>query len=456
MFVGRVTMGNTPSVNLLQGAGAGDLDRVMTAMQQGADINFTDPTGKGRTALHHACKAGHINVVHWLLNAGALPLIDEEGNSALMLAVKYGHASIAAILLDKGVDVHYTSNSKNATDVAGLANKPSCVRLIEARCCVFAAQVSLHIPGFFSDSWAERWVVVFRARPWDNPAVDRRRVLMYVYENRERAQAEKVMMRPAVVHVADKGGGHMEFEMVCEACIAGAPSPVRLRADRTLFDWLSKVLTDGLWMGPTASGTTNLFPPSYLEYTRQYETARFSGAAALAPPPPVFMRPMEAPQQAFPAGASSGGGRFAPSAPPAAGGGQVPMRSPPPAYPPQQQPMGFPAPQVPYGSAPSAPPSSARQEFVRVKPAYLHEGLLKMLQELEEGTLLPEGSPAPPETYVCSITMVRLPKLFISCLCVRDIAPSAKLITLLPPPPPTPPSPPCVPLRTPRSSCWTP
>ena len=73
-------------------------------------------------------------------------------------------ASVAAVLPDRGCDVHH-ANSADATavDVSGAAGQASCVRQLEARACLFAGSATLHCPSAFGDTWKDRWLVVYRA-----------------------------------------------------------------------------------------------------------------------------------------------------------------------------------------------------------------------------------------------------------------------------------------------------
>ena len=396
------------------------------AKAEGADINTKE--GAGRCPLQVASRHGHLSLVTWLLQAGALDLSDGEGVSALQSACKHGHASVAAVLLDRGCDVHHANQAgAAAVDVAGAAGQTVCVRLLEARACPFAWSVTLHCPSFFGDSWKERWVAVYRARPWDNPMVDRARVVMYMYEGREAAQAERVMLRPCLVHVARGVGGIVDVDLACESFRRGGGSsalpgaPLRLRMDGATYEWLNAVLHDSFAEGRGAAfdPATGLVrqPPQFLAYAAQYATTAFGGAP-LAPMPPQPPPPPQQQQQqqglpaymmpsAPPAYVSGGGGG---SGAPSSGGGYSYPSAPPapyqqPAYlvgasqQQQQQQQQYPPRQQP--SAASAAP------LVRQRPAYLHQGILDMQKALAEGTLLPPGAPEPRATYICSITQVR-------------------------------------------------
>ena len=453
-------MGNTPSQALLRAVRDGDLAGAIAAQGAGGSINYQGSEGesKQRCPLQLAARYGHLSLVSWLLSQGALDLPDVDGVTALMSACKHGHANIAATLLDKGDDVYvHNKAGQNATDVAGLGGQKHCVRLLEARSCPFAWRATLHCPGFFSDEWRERWLAVYRARPWDNPSVDRTRVVMYIYEGREAALADKVLLRPCLVHVARGAGDIVEVDIACESVRNGqgghSPpgSPMRFRLDSVTYEWLNRVLADSFAEGRGAAFDSTglvLQPQPFLAYKAGYETAAFGG----------IMPHMPMAAQGGQAFSSSGGGgigsappmgsappqqlptmhthmqpqvpyQFNPSAPPSSAYTLYPASAAPPPMPPQMAYAPQQQPQMPYallqqpnrpptfmlppgqgspGSAAGGAAAALSAPAARQHPAYLHEGILAMQRALAEGTLLPPGSPDPPDSYVCSITSVRL------------------------------------------------
>ena len=56
-------------MSLLSAAWEGDLDRVKAAVIRGEDIDGRDSNGD--TALHDACRKGHVDIVNYLLANGA-------------------------------------------------------------------------------------------------------------------------------------------------------------------------------------------------------------------------------------------------------------------------------------------------------------------------------------------------------------------------------------------------
>jgi ankyrin repeat protein len=100
---------------------AGDARRVQIArllLDNGADINARDQ--ERRTVLHGAASRGELWAVDLLLSRrAAIDPVDAIGVTPLYLAVKEGHAAVAARLLDKGADVH--GRARDGTTIVGLA-----------------------------------------------------------------------------------------------------------------------------------------------------------------------------------------------------------------------------------------------------------------------------------------------------------------------------------------------
>ncbi len=88
-------------------------------IKSGTDINARDKE-KGYTALHWAAKKGLNNDVQWLLDNGAdANIINNDGDTPLILAIKEGHTSIASLLIKHGADVDIRNNNgKTAMQVA--------------------------------------------------------------------------------------------------------------------------------------------------------------------------------------------------------------------------------------------------------------------------------------------------------------------------------------------------
>jgi ankyrin repeat protein len=83
----------------------GDVARVVSYLDQGADVNVKDP--HRRTPLHGAAKNGRHDVIQVLLDRGAnINARKFYGRTALMLASSYGHTTTAQLLLDNGANVN--------------------------------------------------------------------------------------------------------------------------------------------------------------------------------------------------------------------------------------------------------------------------------------------------------------------------------------------------------------
>ncbi|PRW57890.1 NF-kappa-B inhibitor 1 isoform A [Chlorella sorokiniana] len=91
--------GRAPSPRrLLLAAALGDKHECRELIQQGADVAYAD--AEGTTALHEACRHGHLSTAKLLLRRGAdAGLGDVRGDTAAHLAAKHGHLDVLAALL---------------------------------------------------------------------------------------------------------------------------------------------------------------------------------------------------------------------------------------------------------------------------------------------------------------------------------------------------------------------
>ena len=81
----------------------GELDELLAAIQNGADVNSQDEAVKN-TALHYASANGHVAIVDKLLERGAeKDAANESGNTALHWAAQNGHTEVVLRLLNAGV-----------------------------------------------------------------------------------------------------------------------------------------------------------------------------------------------------------------------------------------------------------------------------------------------------------------------------------------------------------------
>lgn len=99
----------------------GDLERVRSLLNQGADINAKDE--HGQTALMNAAHAGQLELVRLLIERGANLNVTAKYNlSALMLALIAGHTEVCWLLIVAGADVSlrstYGSGEQTALSLA--------------------------------------------------------------------------------------------------------------------------------------------------------------------------------------------------------------------------------------------------------------------------------------------------------------------------------------------------
>jgi ankyrin repeat protein len=88
---------------LTSAAAAGDLAKVRSLLQSGANFNAKDD--QGRTALLNAADAGHMEVVYALIDAKVdLNATDRNGLSALIAAARRSDVDMARVLLSAGAD----------------------------------------------------------------------------------------------------------------------------------------------------------------------------------------------------------------------------------------------------------------------------------------------------------------------------------------------------------------
>lgn len=85
-------------------AWCGDLEEVTRLVEGGVDVNWRDSIGE--TALFGAAALGHVEVVRFLLDRGAVCNISEEsiGYTPLHWAASHGNLETIKVLVDAGAD----------------------------------------------------------------------------------------------------------------------------------------------------------------------------------------------------------------------------------------------------------------------------------------------------------------------------------------------------------------
>src|SRR5512134_2345858 len=88
----------------------GDLEKVRSLLEEGADINAKDRYGQ--TALMNAAHAGQVELVRLLVEKGAdLNVTAKYNLSALMLALITHHVEVARLLIEAGADLNIRSSA---------------------------------------------------------------------------------------------------------------------------------------------------------------------------------------------------------------------------------------------------------------------------------------------------------------------------------------------------------
>jgi ankyrin repeat protein len=94
---------------LLEAAENGDLIKLQTALEKGANPNTKDDDGW--TPLHWAAYRGHVDVVRVLLERGADPNAkNNKGSTPLHWAAYRGHVEILELMLECGADPRIADN----------------------------------------------------------------------------------------------------------------------------------------------------------------------------------------------------------------------------------------------------------------------------------------------------------------------------------------------------------
>ena len=103
------------SNNLLDAIRAGSLSGVISALENGDDIELPDIHGCSGLPLRTACFEGNLAIVRELLKHGANPnaVASDGAGAPLRLALRQGHQNIMDLLLENG-----------ATPIAGSATTP--------------------------------------------------------------------------------------------------------------------------------------------------------------------------------------------------------------------------------------------------------------------------------------------------------------------------------------------
>ena len=114
----------------------GDTDAVRELLQSGGDVNAAH--GDGMTALHWAAQRGDVELAQMLLYAGANVQATTRNGAydPLLIASKYGHASMIVTLMKGGADANRrTENGTPALHLAAASGRPMRSRTPAAAKC---------------------------------------------------------------------------------------------------------------------------------------------------------------------------------------------------------------------------------------------------------------------------------------------------------------------------------
>lgn len=116
-------------MNLSRASSKGDIATVKKLVNEGADVNATDSSG--RTALIEAAWGGYNEVVSFLIEKGAnVNACDNAGCTALMRAAEEGHEAVVKTLAKSGADVNLCGKVRGTTALM-LASEQGHLKVIE-------------------------------------------------------------------------------------------------------------------------------------------------------------------------------------------------------------------------------------------------------------------------------------------------------------------------------------
>jgi ankyrin repeat protein len=110
----------------------GKLDIIKFLIDAGIDVNRYGGTFDGG-AINHAAAEGHIYVVEFLLENGAVLDVSESKINPLFAAIYGGHLNIVKLLINKGIDfkIKYTSDTMENMDALAFAKERGQTQIAE-------------------------------------------------------------------------------------------------------------------------------------------------------------------------------------------------------------------------------------------------------------------------------------------------------------------------------------
>ncbi len=120
-----------------EAARRGEVGTVRQLLDEGTPVDqfdTTDPYGRETTALYQATKAGRIEVVGLLLDAGADPTLRAPDRRSvhhpLQVAAQFGRTEILQMFLARGADPDAPGKGSTALHMAVVSQHPEIVRLL--------------------------------------------------------------------------------------------------------------------------------------------------------------------------------------------------------------------------------------------------------------------------------------------------------------------------------------
>ncbi|WP_226556212.1 suppressor of fused domain protein [Priestia aryabhattai] len=118
-------------------ASRGELAIVKKLIELGANVNVLGGV-YGGGALNEAASAGHIDIVRYLLSCGADMDVRDPERNPLFGAVSNGHAAIAELLIESGIDTNVTYSGESMREVDALTfakeqGQKEIVKLLESQ-----------------------------------------------------------------------------------------------------------------------------------------------------------------------------------------------------------------------------------------------------------------------------------------------------------------------------------
>ncbi|PJZ52998.1 ankyrin repeat domain-containing protein [Leptospira adleri] len=124
----------SPNRNLFEAAALGDLEETKRLIGEFPE-EINSLSKDGWSALHLASYFGHLEIVRFLIDAGAdLSLTSKSkmsyGNSALHSAIATGRKPVVELLLEKGADANAIQNPGSITPLHIAASRPGSLEII--------------------------------------------------------------------------------------------------------------------------------------------------------------------------------------------------------------------------------------------------------------------------------------------------------------------------------------